>query len=112
MLLAAADLSSTRALTEALLLYDFNIHAEPPSDRLCAAVPNRTNYVLWLQDLLANTWVPGRGSEPHQSMVPLSLDARTQNHSEERPSKRARTEKAAGVPIEEKQRQGVRVLDM
>lgn len=34
---------------------DFNIEIDFPLDRLCPAIPNRLNYILWLEDLLSET---------------------------------------------------------
>ncbi|KAI0349621.1 hypothetical protein OH77DRAFT_1594123 [Trametes cingulata] len=46
---------SQRLLTEAILLRDFKLKIELPSDRLCPPVPNRLNYILWLQDVVDTT---------------------------------------------------------
>ena len=48
---------AVHSITRSLLLRDFGIAWEMPSDRLCPPIPNRLNYILWVQDLLAS-WLP------------------------------------------------------
>ena len=50
-----SDPESVRQLTLCLLKRDFDLSLNLPEDRLCPPVPNRFNYVLWLQDLLDAT---------------------------------------------------------
>ncbi|CAL5872146.1 uncharacterized protein PFLUO_LOCUS6404 [Penicillium psychrofluorescens] len=49
------DPQAVRQLTTSLLQQDFKLKVEAPDDRLCPPVPNRLNYILWLQDLLDST---------------------------------------------------------
>ncbi|KAJ9489616.1 hypothetical protein VN97_g3633 [Penicillium thymicola] len=49
------DPAAVRQLTTTLLQQDFHLKVEIPEDRLCPPVPNRLNYILWLQDLLDST---------------------------------------------------------
>ncbi|KAK0557741.1 hypothetical protein OC846_000308 [Tilletia horrida] len=49
------DADAVRTLAEALLWTDFKIAASFADDRLCPTIPNRLNYVLWLQDVLSET---------------------------------------------------------
>ncbi|KAJ5518826.1 hypothetical protein N7453_001248 [Penicillium expansum] len=49
------DPAAVRQLTTTLLQQDFHLKVEIPDDRLCPPVPNRLNYILWLQDLLDST---------------------------------------------------------
>lgn len=44
-----------RALNTALLLEHFNLDVILVRDRLCPIVPNRLNYALWIEDLVAET---------------------------------------------------------
>ncbi|KAI0665371.1 S-adenosyl-L-methionine dependent methyltransferase [Trametes maxima] len=49
------DEASQRRLTEAILARDFRIAVELPPGRLCPPVPNRLNYILWIEDVMDAT---------------------------------------------------------
>ncbi|EPS43464.1 hypothetical protein H072_2531 [Dactylellina haptotyla CBS 200.50] len=49
------DPEAVRQLAKALLKRDFNLDVDLPEDRLCPAIPNRLNYILWLNDLITDT---------------------------------------------------------
>ncbi|MCJ1316847.1 hypothetical protein MMC15_002168 [Xylographa vitiligo] len=46
---------AVKQLTKSLLKRDFGLVVELPDNRLCPPVPNRFNYVRWVQDLLDTT---------------------------------------------------------
>ncbi|CEH12916.1 Predicted DNA methylase [Ceraceosorus bombacis] len=95
-----------RALTQVLLLHDFGIHAPQAADRLCPPlrrfmqVPNRLNYVLWVQDLLAASLQSGTtGTSPPTALCDVPTHSSAAIESEHR-SKRQRIEndKPSGHP--------------
>ncbi|KAF2649911.1 hypothetical protein K491DRAFT_697720 [Lophiostoma macrostomum CBS 122681] len=43
------------ALSKAILKVDFGLELELPHDRLCPPIPNRWNYVQWIQTLIEST---------------------------------------------------------
>ena len=59
------DPKSQRELTVALLKHDFNLSVDIPLDKLIPTVPQKLNYIHWIEDLLAgcnNGCIP-RGPE-------------------------------------------------
>ncbi|KAK4520750.1 uncharacterized protein ATC70_006630 [Mucor velutinosus] len=46
---------ANRQLCKCLLKKDFELDVDFPLDTLCPAVPNRLNYILWLEDLIEDT---------------------------------------------------------
>lgn len=46
------DPKAARALTRTLLQHDFQLKWDIPLERLCPPVPNRLNYICWVEDLL------------------------------------------------------------
>ncbi|KAH7071859.1 hypothetical protein BKA63DRAFT_417755 [Paraphoma chrysanthemicola] len=57
-----------KTLSRAILRADFGLQLDVPDDRLCPPIPNRWNYVSWIQGLIdstspdyTNTYDPDRG---------------------------------------------------
>ncbi|GAB4838493.1 hypothetical protein Ancab_028038 [Ancistrocladus abbreviatus] len=48
------DFNATRELTRVLLHYDHGLNWWIPDGQLCPTVPNRSNYIHWIEDLLAS----------------------------------------------------------
>ncbi|GLU02758.1 hypothetical protein SLE2022_199960 [Rubroshorea leprosula] len=55
------DFNATRELTRVLLLHDHGLNWWIPDGQLCPTVPNRSNYIHWIEDLLASDIIP----KPH-----------------------------------------------
>lgn len=49
------DPETVKALSKAILKADFGLQLDVPNDRLCPPVPNRWNYVAWIQGLVDST---------------------------------------------------------
>ncbi|KAJ5702728.1 hypothetical protein N7488_010276 [Penicillium malachiteum] len=61
-------------LTISLLQRDFGLKVKLPEDRLCPPVPNRLNYILWIQDLLDSTTGSIRRSyDPNRKVSGLDI---------------------------------------
>eukprot|EP01018_Ginkgo_biloba_P018753 Gb_28580 [translate_table: standard] len=56
------DFNATRELTRVLLDHDHGIKWWIPDGHLCPAVPNRSNYIHWIEDLLSSDLVPEQRS--------------------------------------------------
>ncbi|CAD6248302.1 unnamed protein product [Miscanthus lutarioriparius] len=52
------DFSATRELTRVLLLHDHGVNWWIPDGQLCPTVPNRSNYIHWIEDLLSSDLIP------------------------------------------------------
>ncbi|WCJ27941.1 Ribosomal RNA large subunit methyltransferase F [Euphorbia peplus] len=52
------DFNSTRELTRLLLLHDHGLNWWIPDGQLCPTVPNRSNYIHWIEDLLSSNVIP------------------------------------------------------
>ncbi|KAF7503624.1 hypothetical protein GJ744_003446 [Endocarpon pusillum] len=69
-----SDPESVLQLTKSLLHRDFEIDIELPNDRLCPPVPNRFNYIIWLQDLVDSTSHDYRESyDPRREVVGVDI---------------------------------------
>ncbi|XP_062217999.1 uncharacterized protein LOC133918248 [Phragmites australis] len=53
-----ADFAATRELTRVLLLHDHGVNWWIPDGQLCPTVPNRSNYIHWIEDLLSSDLIP------------------------------------------------------
>ncbi|KAI9887988.1 MAG: hypothetical protein M1823_000245 [Watsoniomyces obsoletus] len=69
-----SDPKAVQQLTMSLLNRDFNLKIILPDDRLCPPVPNRLNYILWLQDLLDTTSEEYRDNfDPNREVLGLDI---------------------------------------
>ncbi|CAG8594466.1 5015_t:CDS:10 [Paraglomus occultum] len=48
------DPDAVRELSYTLLKHDFGLYLEIPNDALCPMVPNRLNYIHWIEDLICD----------------------------------------------------------
>jgi 23S rRNA (adenine1618-N6)-methyltransferase len=69
-----------KALAKAILNVDFDLKIELPDDRLCPPIPNRWNYVHWIQTLIdstgldyANAPESPRRYDPNRNVVGLDI---------------------------------------
>ncbi|CAM6128485.1 unnamed protein product [Calypogeia fissa] len=60
------DFNATRELTRALLEHDYGIKWWIPDGQLCPTVPNRANYIHWIEDLLSHSPAPWHGENHTQ----------------------------------------------
>ncbi|XP_011088578.1 methyltransferase-like protein 16 homolog isoform X1 [Sesamum indicum] len=57
------DFNATRELTRVLLLHDHGLEWWIPDGQLCPTVPNRSNYIHWIEDLLASDTIPANRAD-------------------------------------------------
>uniref|UniRef100_A0A1J3EL50 U6 small nuclear RNA (adenine-(43)-N(6))-methyltransferase n=1 Tax=Noccaea caerulescens TaxID=107243 RepID=A0A1J3EL50_NOCCA len=57
------DYNATRELTRTLLLHDHGLNWWIPDGQLCPTLPNRSNYMHWINDLLSSEIIRGQGSK-------------------------------------------------
>ncbi|KIX04091.1 uncharacterized protein Z518_07644 [Rhinocladiella mackenziei CBS 650.93] len=69
-----SDPESVRQLTMSLLHRDFDLTVDLPEDRLCPPVPNRFNYILFIQRLLDSTSPDFHdGFDPGRQVIGLDI---------------------------------------
>ncbi|KAH0468910.1 hypothetical protein IEQ34_002142 [Dendrobium chrysotoxum] len=59
------DFNATRELTRVLLLHDHAVNWWIPDGQLCPTVPNRSNYIHWINDLLSSELIPATHGSDH-----------------------------------------------
>ncbi|KAF2261290.1 hypothetical protein CC78DRAFT_535753 [Lojkania enalia] len=68
------DSRTIKTITKAHLNADFGIEIDLPDDRLCPPVPNRFNYVAWIQGLIDSTNPDYTdGYDPNREVVGLDI---------------------------------------
>ncbi|ETL78908.1 hypothetical protein, variant [Phytophthora nicotianae] len=70
--LAWDDPFAVRELTKTLLLHDFGLRWDIPINRLCPPLPNRLNYLHWIEDLLAQANWNGK-RQTHQKSTEVAV---------------------------------------
>ncbi|KAF3336145.1 methyltransferase-like protein 16 isoform X1 [Carex littledalei] len=65
------DFSATRELTRVLLLHDHGVNWWVPDGQLCPTVPNRSNYIHWIGDLLSSNLIPAIRDSDSNSEKPV-----------------------------------------
>ncbi|KAI1004529.1 hypothetical protein K3495_g3679 [Podosphaera aphanis] len=71
-----SNADAVQQLTKSLLKRDFGLQIMLPPDRLCPPVPNRLNYILWIQRLI-DTTISTYEAISNQSQSILGLDIGT-----------------------------------
>ncbi|KAH9871006.1 hypothetical protein J1614_006580 [Plenodomus biglobosus] len=68
------DPDTTMKLSKAILKADFGLQLDVPNDRLCPPIPNRWNYISWIQGLIDST-SPSYSNkyEPERKVVGLDI---------------------------------------
>jgi 23S rRNA (adenine1618-N6)-methyltransferase len=68
------DPETVKALSKAILKADFGLQLELPDDRLCPPIPNRWNYVAWIQGLVDSTSPDySNNYDPRREVVGLDI---------------------------------------
>ncbi|CAA7399658.1 unnamed protein product [Spirodela intermedia] len=63
------DFDATRELTRVLLQHDHGVQWWIPDGQLCPTVPNRSNYIHWIEDLLSSGIIPKRNNDDPDAKV-------------------------------------------